>query len=209
MNPIWIIIIVLLALGIYALQGAIRHSFKDVESKTGKARLVRSLLGETGFRYFIGAIGVAFIVAALFATVTLGFGVDIGGDRTDRVEIHIMPDSTSTGSLLTATMPQLKMKYQYMGDAEFQKYQQVSFRNHYMDKLPDLLWKMTNVESIDLSNNDFQELPLQDLAKLTKLKKLVLDGNPIEPAYLEQIRSKLPGVEVIKVDPAEPVKANG
>jgi hypothetical protein len=207
MTALWSIITVLFALGIYALQGAIRHSFKDVESKTPKARLVRSLLGETGFRYFIGLIGVVFIAAALFATVTLGFGVDIGGHKTDWVEIVVMPDSLDTnGSRLSAKMSSLRMKYQYKGDAEFQKYQRVSFRNHYMDKLPDLLWKMTNVESIDLSNNDFEELPLEQLSKLTKLKTLVLDGNPMEPGYVDQVRTKLPGVEVIKV---EPVKTGG
>jgi hypothetical protein len=207
MNPIWIIILVLLGVGIYALQGAIRHSFKDVESKTGRARLVRSLLGETGFRYFIGAIGVAFIAAALFATVTLGFGVNVGGDKTDWVDIEMMPDSTNfTGTRMSAKMGSLRTKYQYMGDAEFQKYVRVSFSNHYLDKLPDLLWKMTNIEVLDLTNNDFEELPLDELSKLTKLKKLTLDGNPMEPAYVEQVRAKLPGVEVIKT---EPVKTGG
>ena len=206
---IWILIIVMLGIGVFALGGSIKNSFKDVELKNSKSRMARSLLGEEGYRYFVGAIGVVFIVAALGLTLLAVAGDKLfnssGDSKTDVIEITLISaDPTVTSSVLWATEAQLKTTYNLLGDSELDKYQGVSLKNHYRSKLPDLLWKMKNVESIDLTNNEFTELPLQELAKLPKLKKLILDGNPFEPAYVQQIRSTLSGIEVIKNEAVKP-----
>jgi Leucine-rich repeat (LRR) protein len=69
---------------------------------------------------------------------------------------------------------------------------------------PHHVFMMPNIESIDLTNNEFTELPLQEFVKLPKLRKLILDGNPVEQAYIQQIRSTLCGIEVIKNEVAKP-----
>jgi hypothetical protein len=203
---IWILIIGMLGVGIFALRGAIKNSFKDVELRA-KAYVLREILGAEGYRYFVGIIGGVFIAASLGLVVLIVGGKSLlggGESKTDVMTIALITgDSTVTSSLM-ATESQLKMTYDALGDRTFDTYQHISLRNNYRRTLPDLLWKMKNLESIDLTNNKFTELPLKEFVRLPKLRRLILDGNPIEQAYMEQIRSTLTGIKVVKEDVLKP-----
>jgi hypothetical protein len=202
---IWILIIGMLGVGIFALRGAIKNSFKNVELRT-KAHMLREILGAEGYRYFVGIIGGVFIAASLGLIILMvgGKWLMSGESKTDVITIaRITGDSTVTSSLM-ATESQLKRKYDIVGDLDYDTYQHISLRNNYRRTLPDLLWKMKNLESIDLTNNKFTELPLKEFVRLPKLRRLILDGNPIEPAYLEQIRSTLSGIKVVKDEVVKP-----
>jgi hypothetical protein len=204
---IWILIVVMLGVGIFALRGSVKNSFKNVELKNSKARMVQSILGEEGYRYFVGAIGVVFVAAALGLIVIIVGGKNLmnsDDSETDIMKLTVLSDDSTVTSTLWSTEAQLITKHKILGDSIFDKYQHISLKNNYRSKLPDLLWKMTNIESIDLTNNDFTELPLQEFVKLPKLRKLILNGNPVEQAYIQQIRSKLSGIEVIKNEVAKP-----
>jgi hypothetical protein len=197
----------MLGVGIFALRGSIKNTFKNVELRNSKARMVRSILGEEGYRYFVGAIGVVFIAAALGLIVLIVGGKSLMNSEdseTDIMEVALMSEDSTVTSTLWLTEAQLKTKHEIFGDSEFDKYQHISLKNNYRSKLPDLLWKMTNIESIDLTNNEFTELPLHELMKLPKLRKLILDGNPVEQVYIQQIRSTLSGIEVVKNEVAKP-----
>jgi hypothetical protein len=205
MIVIWILIIGMLGVGIFALRGAIKNSFKDTQLRA-KAHMLREILGAEGYRYFVGIIGGVFIAASLGLVILIVGGKSLmsGESKTDVMTIALITgDSTVTSSLMV-TESQLKMKYDALGDRTFDTYQHISLRNNYRRTLPDLLWKMKNLESIDLTNNKFTELPLQELAQLPKLRRLVLDGNPIEQAYMEKIRSTLVGILVVKEDVLKP-----
>jgi hypothetical protein len=203
---IWIIILVLLGIGVFALQGSVRNSFKNVELKNSKARMARTLLGEEGYRYFVGLLGVGFIVASLaLLFLVMGGGQLLKGKgKTDTIEISLISEDPSTKTMIMATEEQIKMKYDVFGDREFDKYQHISLKDNYRSTLPELLWRMKNIESIDLTNNEFTELPLSELTKLPKLKRLILDGNPMDEGYLQQVRSALSGIEVLKNDIVKP-----
>jgi hypothetical protein len=210
MNPdvvLWILIAGMLGVGIYTLRGAIRNSFKDVESKKAKARMVRAILGETGFRYFLGIIGTGFIVTSLgLCFLIMGGGKMIrnSNPETDIMIISKRSDDPTVTSSVMATESQLKMSYDIIGDQEFDRYQHLSLKNHYRSSLPDIVLKMKNLESIDLTNNEFTELPLEQLKNFPKLKQLTLDGNPIEKAYLAKIQTSLGEILVVKNEIVEP-----
>jgi hypothetical protein len=57
------------------------------------------------------------------------------------------------------------MKYQAFGDYEFQRYEHVS-SEIIISMNCQAFWRMTNVESLDLTNNELTELPLGNLKGL-------------------------------------------
>lgn len=169
--------------------------------------MVRAVLGEEGYRYFVGILGSVFIVASLGLAFIVVGGKSLlrsGESKTDKINIAIFSADPNAASSLMTTESQLKMRYDILGERELDTYQKISFRNNYRNTLPDILWKMRNLESIDLTNNKFTELPLEEFAKLPKLSQLILDDNPIEEKYMEQIRSTLAGIQVVKNDTVKP-----
>lgn len=208
MNPqivLWLLTIGMLGVGVFALRGAIRNSFKNVELKKAKARMLREILGEQGYRVFVGALGVLFIAASLSLAFLMLGGLKLtkGRSKTDVINIAMVSDDPNVTSGLMATEQQLKLKYEIIGETEFEKYQGISFKNNYRSDLPDLMWHMKNLESIDLTNNDFSELPLEKFSQLPKLTKLILTGNPMEPAYVEKVRAALSNVSIVNEEVPE------
>lgn len=88
------------------------------------------------------------------------------------------------------TLEQLKTIIEMMGEVQYDKYIEVSFKNNYINKIPDFIWEIKNLELIDLTSNNINELDIKSLSKMRHLKTIILTNNPIAKEKVKNIREK-------------------
>lgn len=196
---IWVFVFLLLIVGAFTLRGAITNSFKDVELKKARARMLRSMLGDTGYRIFLGIVGSVFILLAVsfIAIKLVGSKGTSQQSETDEIYISMTSADSNTSEVLITDESKLMESFRLVRGLDYERYRSISFRNNYRDELPEAIWSMKALESIDLTNNEFETLPLDQLAALPGLQKLILIGNPFDSSYVATIQSKLPDVELV------------
>jgi len=71
----------------------------------------------------------------------------------------------------------------------------LSLREHSLTEIPLQVFELTNVRTLDLSNNKLKQLSSK-LTTLTKLKSLKCDGNLLRNGSLSPIITKLPNLQI-------------
>ena len=168
------------------------------------ARILKYAIGYNGTRFFTGLIA-----SVLILIPTLIFFNKV-------VEIKAPKRMTSKSELvfLTPNNANNQDKSIHIGDrsgdlniiTEHIKYSRpeirdnyikVSFKDNYLDKLPTFIFKLQNLEEIDLTNNDIETLPINQIKNLKKLRKIILTNNPISSENLNQIK-QLHYIKIVK-----------
>ncbi len=78
---------------------------------------------------------------------------------------------------------------------------EVSLKNNFIDSIPDFIWKIKTLTTLDLENNDIKKISLERLKK-SKIKKIILTGNPISIDEIKKI--EMLDIEVIKIEKKNP-----
>lgn len=66
-----------------------------------------------------------------------------------------------------------------------------------MKQIPQELYNYANIEVLDISHNQIAYLDASAIQKFKKLKRLYINGNPLDVATVAKLRKELSGVEVI------------
>lgn len=71
----------------------------------------------------------------------------------------------------------------------------LSLREHDLIEIPSQVYELTNIRTLDISNNKLKDLPLK-LTTLTKLKSLKCDGNLLPNGSLSPTITKLSNLQI-------------
>ncbi len=63
-------------------------------------------------------------------------------------------------------------------------------------EVPDKVWNMKNIRSLDLSDNRLLSIKVDSLQSLDSLRFLRLSGNPLDTAYVEGLRQQFPAIKI-------------
>jgi|GEM_PF-2172117 Leucine-rich repeat (LRR) protein len=183
--------------GVFILIAVIKNWGKDMTPRRLVYKIIRETIGEKGTRIFGGLAGIGLILYGvfIFSTMYLGYNPFSKKDKqTDNISIEkktVIDANTTTSSTLYLTIPTLEQNVKLGGESILKEYVKVSFRNNHITSIPDIVWKMRNLEEIDLTNNKISKLSLENLKNLNNLKVIILTGNPIDKSEIDRLRKEM------------------
>ncbi|TDO94539.1 leucine-rich repeat domain-containing protein [Flavobacterium sp. 245] len=168
------------------------------------ARIIREIVGYDGTRFIMGIIGFVFalIPALIFSNKVLGINPpERLTSKSDIIFLTAEPDENrgiyAPGGDRSGNLQSITDNIKYNSQEIRNTYIKISFKNNYLDALPLIIFDLQNLEEIDLENNDIENLPIDQLKNLKKLRKIILTNNPISSENLKQIK-QLQNVKVIQ-----------
>ena len=168
------------------------------------ARIIREIVGYNGTRVLVGAIGVVFalIPVLIFSDKVLGISPpERLTAKSDIIFITATPDQNrsiyAVGGDRSGNLQSITDNIKYSPKEIRDTYIKISFRNNYLDDLPLITFNLQNLEEIDLGNNDIENLPIDKLKSLKKLRKIIVTNNPISPENLKELK-QLQNVKIIQ-----------
>ncbi|ADY29359.1 leucine-rich repeat domain-containing protein [Cellulophaga lytica] len=184
--------------GSWILYYAIKKWNPDFKPKKLTAKLLREILGSKGSQIFSGIMGGILILFGITLTyLMLTKDMRSKSNKYAKSEwILITKFDGKNRSVLNSKIEIENKKISRMGKEHLKGYQQISFKDMGIDKIPDFVWDMTNLETLDLTNNEISKIP-NEISKLTKLRRLILTGNNIENKHLKELE-ELTGAEITK-----------
>ncbi len=189
--------------GVYFIYKAFKGWDNSYIPHKMSARIIREIIGYNGTRVIMGIIGFVFalIPTLIFANKVLGINPPARlASKSDIISISAKPDKTrgiyAVGGDRYGDLQSITDNIKYNSQEIRDTYIKISFKDNYLDELPLITFKLQNLEEIDLENNDIENLPVDQLKNLKKLRKIILTNNPISPENLRQIK-QLQNVKVI------------
>ncbi len=195
-TTITLLSIVAILAGVYSIYASIKNTHKNHSQHRAKHRIIQNVLGINGARIFYGLLGFGLILFGLFILFQSYVKPKLGNEYNNKTDKFILVSETvtvdgfSVSSNLTTTLKQLNNSIKILGKSELDKYVQVSFRNNYLEKIPDLVWEMKNLKAIDLTFNNISKLDVKKLSKMEKLKVINLSNNPISKKSIEILKKE-------------------
>jgi len=183
--------------GVFIIIAAIKNWGKGMTPKKMLYRVIRELIGEKGTRVFGGIVGVGLILYGLFifSSMYLDYNPFSQKNRlTDKITLEkkiTQEGGTTISSSLFGTVSEIQTDISAKGDSELGKFTKISFKNNYRDNIPKIVWKMKNLEIIDLTNNNIKRLPIEEIKKLKKLKQIIVTGNNIDTDNIDSLSNQL------------------
>jgi hypothetical protein len=191
-------------LGIFFFYVSYRGWNENYVPDKRSARILKDVIGYNGTRFVTGLIGSVLILVPTLIFFNKVIGIKAPQRMTSKSElVFLTPNNTNnpdksihfgdrSGDLNTI-MEHIK----YSSPEIRANYIKVSFKDNYLDELPFITFKLQNLEEIDLTNNDIENLPIDQLKSLKKLRKIILTNNPISSENLNQIK-KLHYILIVK-----------
>ena len=202
LREIWLVAFMGLAfigLGIYAILSGVKGWYRNQRSKKLLGSLMRALLGEELFGKALIAFGIFLISAPILIgaiVIRASYGSPENPDNTQAIqtvitdEIIIRYNHPASGEItMYTTANKIRDKVEIIGEEEYTKYMAISFKNNNLTKIPDFVWKAKNLREIDLTNNNINSIPVDQLKSMTNIKKLVLDNNPVNIENVNRLKS--------------------
>ncbi|NMH87711.1 hypothetical protein [Flavivirga algicola] len=193
------IIYFLLGIGLFLLIIGIFYRkwnlFKILKPRKAIGRFIRDMLGERGSQIWVLFVAFTFF---LFPGLYLSYLHYIKpqlppeySQKTDKIALRyvIEPKKIDDGWTTSApiewtTVDIIKGKLSY---TNLDSYDSISFRDNYLNKLPDFVWNMKNLKSLNLENNKISVLPIKKVKK-SNINKIYIIGNPITNENVNQIK---------------------
>ncbi len=111
--------------------------------------------------------------------------------KTDYIALrHIMKPNKiddewiRSATITWTTIDKIKDRLRY---SDLDSYDSISFRDNYLDELPDFVWDMKNLKSLYLKNNKIETLPIEKI-KNTGIKTIYIIGNPFTKENINKIK---------------------
>ena len=181
--------------GAYIILASVKNWHKNHSHRRLKARIVQYVLGVDGARVFYGIIGAGMILFGLVVLFQMHVKPLLGekiNNKTDQITLSlIMPNASADYEMTVSEITnfaRLKENVRIMGEEQLLKYSTISLRDNYLKEIPEMVWKMENLKSLDLTNNEIESISIQNLQRLPKLESIILDGNHISEENLREIR---------------------
>ena len=183
-------------IGVYSIYASIKNTHKNHSQRKLKHRLIQKILGINGARFFYGILGFGFIILGVFILFQSYIKPDLGNEYNNKTDKFVLVSKTINNDGYTmkskthTTLEQLKSTIKIIGNEKLNEYVQVSFKNNYINKVPDIIWEMKNLNFIDLTYNNISELNIEKIIKMDSLKTIILKENPISEEKIKEIREK-------------------
>jgi len=199
MEPKTILIIistVAILAGIYAIYASIKNTHKNHSQRRLKHRLVQKILGINGARIFYGFLGSGLIAFGIFMLFQFLVKPKLGQEYNNKTNKFVLVSKTTTNdqyimnSSITTTLDQLQSSIKVLGKEKLYEYVEVSFKDNYLESIPEITWEMKNLEVIDLTYNNIHEIDINKISGMEKLKTIILTNNPISSEKIEEIKTK-------------------
>jgi len=182
--------------GVYSIYASIKNTHKNHSQRKLKHRMIQKILGINGARFFYGILGFGLIIFGVFILFQYYIKPNLGNEYNNKTDKFILVSKTINNDGYTiqsnthTTLEQLKNKIKIIGDEKLNEFVQVSFKNNYINKVPDIIWKMKNLKFIDLTYNNISELNIEKIKNMDSLKTIILRENPISEEKIKEIREK-------------------
>ena len=193
-----IILIAIIAIiaGIYSIYASIKNTHKNHSQRRLKHRIIQKILGVNGARIFYGILGFGLFIFGVIILFQILIKPKLGNEYNNRTNKFILVSKTinkngySLSSSTTLNFEQLNRTIQIKGKDELNKYVQASFKNNYLDEVPEIVWKMKNLRVIDFTYNNIAQIDINKLSKMDSLKTIILTNNPISKEKINEIKEK-------------------
>lgn len=189
--------------GIFLFYSAYKGWNKNYVPHKHSARIVKEAIGYNGTRFVVGLIGSILILIPTLIFLNKVAGIEPPKKMTRSELIFLTPnnDNNQDKSIhfgdTTGDLNIITEHVKYAPREIRDNYIKVSFKDNYLDELPQFIFKLQNLQEIDLTNNDIENLPIEQLKSLKKLRKIILTNNPVSPENLNQIK-QLQYIQIVK-----------
>ncbi len=182
-----ILSIIIVLLGITFIIVAIKKKKFD-EPRKIIPKIIYEAFGEKGLRYTIIIIGVGTIIYGFtfFGNHVLNFSpikaFTQQNSKSDFVQLdsrEIKINSGTTSRHLSIPLNDLERSITNMDENEKNQFIKISFSNCRLNNIPTVIWKLKNLEEVNLNNNKLTTIPIESLNSLPNLKTLILTNNKI------------------------------
>ena len=185
--------LVLLILGIFYRKWNLYNKFKP---RKAIGKLIREILGERGSQIWLIFVAITlFLLPGLYLSYLHYIKPNLPeeySNKTDTVVLrHIMKATKIDDGWITSapiswtTVDKIKDQLRY---TNLDSYDSISFKDNYLDELPDFVWNMKNLKSLYLKNNKIIVLPIEKI-KTSEIKTIYITGNPISNENINQIKN--------------------
>lgn len=182
--------------GNYAIYASYKNTHKNYSQKKLKHRLVQNILGINGARVLYGFLGLGLILFGTFILFQFFVTPKLGNEYNNKTNEFIISSRTinkegyTLNSNIITNLNQLKSRIKFGGEEQLNKYVKISFKNNYLEEIPQIVWKMKNLKTIDLTYNKIVNLNIEQISKMDSLKIIVLKNNPITKENIDKLRKK-------------------
>jgi Leucine-rich repeat (LRR) protein len=184
--------LILLILGIFYRKW---NLFNRLKPRKPIAKFIREILGERGSQIWIFFISITFfLLPGLYLSYLQYVRPHLPAEysqKTDGIALrHIMkPNKIDDGWIRSApitwtTVDKIKDQLRY---SDLDSYDSISFKDNYLDELPNFVWNMKNLKCLYLKNNKIKVLPIEKI-KNTDIKTIYIMGNPFTDENIHQIK---------------------
>ncbi len=185
--------LVLLIVGIFYRKWNIYYKFKP---RTTIQRFFSELLGERGSQIWIMFIAITlFLLPAAYLSYVHYIKPKLPAEYSQKTEDialrHIVKSNRShDGWIISAPVEWTTVNHiqQRLSYTDLHIYDSISFRDNYLEELPDFIWKMSNLKHLNLKNNKIISLPIETIKK-SPLSHIYITGNPIDKNNLIELKS--------------------
>ncbi|MDO5979261.1 hypothetical protein [Flavivirga spongiicola] len=192
---IYIISIIFTGIGLWILFYVFKKWNPNYVPRKITAKIIRNLFGSKGSRIFSGIMG----------TIILIFGIGLfylestreSRHLSNKEKTYIKTDNIqitqhSDNSILHTTLKIEQQKISRIGKDHLKNYKTISFDGNGLENIPNIIWDMTNLRILDLSNNELTEIHQykDKIQKFEELNLIILDNNPMDSLYVKKINQE-------------------
>jgi hypothetical protein len=191
-------------LGIFLFYASYKGWNKNYVPHKRSARILKEVIGYNGIRVVTGLIGSILILIPSLIFFNKVIGIKAPKRMTSKSELVFLTpnnDNDQDKSIhfgdRSGDLNLITEHIKYSSPEIRDNYIRVSFKDNYLEEVPEIIFKLQNLEEIDLTNNDIESLPINQIKSLKKLRKIILINNPISPENLNQIK-QLQYIQIVK-----------
>lgn len=195
-----IIVVISFIAAAILLRKAIKNTLRKNVAYKWYHIAIRQVFGFEGERIIVGFTGIAIMISCV-CFLFLFHGNKLMGEKYNKkreyVKLRIInkhPTYGGGGSILS-DLSKLRKIFKENSD-ELEYYSSIDFSFNYINQIPSFVWEMKNLEIINFKGNELNKLVDTKFQQLPKLKKIILDENPIDTTNFKQIRIDNPSLNI-------------
>ena len=158
-NVILIISIIVMLIGIWAVYYSLKLWNPNYRPRKLIAKLIRQSLGSKGTQIFtiiFGTVLILFGSGMTYMTLTKGkLNPYSSYNKSEWITISVF--NAQMGAILRSKVSLEKQKISRSGKDHLKNYQTVSFKNNGIKEIPNFVWDMSNLEKLDMTNNELKK----------------------------------------------------
>ncbi len=191
--------------GTFLILASVKNWHKDFVPRKLYVKLIKETLSPIAYRYFTGSIGLIMIIVPMFLGVQEFIIPKTNKleERTTDITIKYIDGtykspnselSDSKGASTAYTIISINQIDKIRNN--FNLFDSISFENINIDYFPDFLCDMKNMEVINFTNNNLNDLPVSKIQQLPMLRKIILVNNPVDSLKMQKLEKDL-NIEII------------